>query len=105
MIQSLGKELICLKKYIFLSKKLLISEVGSFLRLSFDLNQICKTVLTQNRYIWNLNANGLLYILIKDSIKALELYKISKKKFRGDQAELSLKIWLLCAILNKMLGT
>ena len=46
-LNSLEEVLIWLK-YVISIKKLPISKVQSFLKSNFDLNQMCKTVLTQN---------------------------------------------------------
>ena len=69
------------KKCSFNFKKSVLSEnyqyakAENFLKSNVELNQICKMVLTQSNYIWNLNATDLLYILIKGRRNDLNLYK------------------------------
>ena len=59
------------KRYFY--QKLSRKNVSSFPKSYFDINQTCQIVLTQNRYFWNFNATGLLYLSIKVWRKALKL--------------------------------
>ena len=83
------------KKCSFGSKNS-IGKVGNFLKSNFDLNQICKIVLTQSHWTWIFIPTDLLCIFIKDQKNALKLWKISKKwKFEGEWTKLWPKIYLL----------
>ena len=65
MIQISVKSAHATKKIISI-KKLTKGKVESLVKSNFDLNQICKTVLTQRHSFWNINTTGLLYIFIED---------------------------------------
>ena len=67
-LRFLVKAFIWLKK-VSSTKTLPIGKVDSFLKSSFDLNQTCKIVLTQNHEIWNFTATELLDIFVKDRRK------------------------------------
>ena len=95
MIEISGKMLIWFKKLSSV-KTVPRSNGDSFLQSVFDLNWICKMLLTNNDQIWTFNATDLLDIFLKYWRNTLIKYKISKKlKFEEDWAELRPKFCLL----------
>ena len=63
MIQIYWKSAHWAQKNYSSINNLTISNDESFLMSNFNLNQICKIMLTQNHKVWKFNTNDLFYIL------------------------------------------
>ena len=90
------------KRYFY--QKLSRKNVSSFPKSYFDINQTCQIVLTQNRYFWNFNATGLLYLSLKFGEKLWSYKTFHKIEVWKKLDQVMTKKFFVDTILDKIFG-